>query len=400
MKTSMVLFETFPPDIRVENECKVLNMHDISITLICENDENNSGKTQETYKGITVHRVAHGLGKRFRWFPSFWWLFPIEPTILRKILHLLQDENIVLVHSHDLQAALTSIIAGRIKGKKIVLDLHENYPEMRLAREWVPGKFNGLLKFRTILQKLWETICCKFCDHIIVVVNEGKSRLMDKKIPADKISVIMNTVDLNVFSDKNVKHLENLQIPNDSFVICFIGIFAPDKGIDIAIKAMPHVLKKVPNARLLIVGHGRNEEQYKKLAEKLGISNEVIFSGWVDMMDLPSYIAKCDVGLALHEKNPQRDTTIPHKIFQYMAMGKPVLVSDAKPLARIVAETGCGLSVDVKDPKTVAKVIIRLYHDGRGVELGKKGRSAVEKKYNFESDGEVLKKLYDNLSLR
>jgi len=81
-----------------------------------------------------------------------------------------------------------------------------------------------------------------------------------------------------------------------------------------------------------------------------------------------------------------------------MAMGKPVVVSDAKPLARIVSETGCGLSVDVKDPKTVAKAIIHLYHDGRGVDLGRKGRRAVVNKYNFESDGEILSKLYDDLT--
>jgi glycosyltransferase involved in cell wall biosynthesis len=159
------------------------------------------------------------------------------------------------------------------------------------------------------------------------------------------------------------------------------------------------VKKSVPSALLLLVGKGKNAEQLKKLTSELGLEDVVEFTGWVDFRLVPDYIKASSVCLVPHESNPHTDTTIPHKIFQYMLLEKPMVVTDAKPLKRIADETGCGLVVPSNDPVSMAQAICRILEDPNlQEELGKKGRKAALERYNWAIESEKLISLYEELA--
>ncbi|HEV2643965.1 MAG TPA: glycosyltransferase, partial [Candidatus Elarobacter sp.] len=101
-------------------------------------------------------------------------------------------------------------------------------------------------------------------------------------------------------------------------------------------------------------------------------------------------VASADVGLLPHQKNESWDTTIPNKLFDYMAAGLPVVTSDAAPCERIVHETGCGEVFASGNAEAMAAAIRRATDPSRSARLGDAGVRAVLGRYNWEHDTEVL----------
>ncbi len=166
--------------------------------------------------------------------------------------------------------------------------------------------------------------------------------------------------------------------------------------MDTAIKAMPKILEEIPNSKLLLVGgdgSSKYEKKIREMCKDLEIKDNVVFTGRVDFRLVPSYIASSSVCLVPHNVTEHINTTIPHKIFQYMIMRKPVIVTDAKPLKRIVEETNCGIVIPSGSYEKMAEAVIRLYTNREYArKLGENGRKAVEEKYNW---GEMRKRLLD-----
>ena len=79
------------------------------------------------------------------------------------------------------------------------------------------------------------------------------------------------------------------------------------------------------------------------LAQEYGVGDRVELVEWQPLKAIPNAIRECDIGLVPHRKHAHTDATIPHKLFQYMLASRPVIVSNCRPLARIIEETGAGL---------------------------------------------------------
>ena len=103
---------------------------------------------------------------------------------------------------------------------------------------------------------------------------------------------------------------------------------------------------------------------------------------------MPSYIAASAVCLVPHLANPHTEATIPHKLFQYMLMGKPVVVSSCRPLRRIVEETGAGLVYASGDSADLAKTVVQLRDPNLCRQLGAAGRRAASGRYSWPDDRE------------
>ena len=162
---------------------------------------------------------------------------------------------------------------------------------------------------------------------------------------------------------------------------------------------MPKILEKISNAKLLLVGNGSKEykKELNQLCKNLQIEEAVDFTGHVDFIHVPSYIALSDVCLVPHHKSGHTNTTIPHKIFQYMAMRKPVIVTDCKPLKRVVEDYKCGIVVPSGDFNKMADATIELYNrKSYAKKLGLNGRKAVEEKFNWKNEAKKLLRIFEN----
>lgn len=398
MKIGMILDRVFPPDIRVEKEARSLLKAGHEVYLLCMKTPSLSDIN--IFNGINLIRR--------NFYP--------ESSLIRKIMILLQritftnhklvfqiqrfvDENsIEALHIHDLPMVKSALIVGKKKRIPVIADLHENYPDaiqFYLSGAGFKSRFlNGIKRW-----KKYENYCLNRVNHVIVVVDEAKERITSNyNIPKDKVTIVSNTEDVDYFESFNLNQ-DLINSYKSYFTITYIGGFGPHRGLDVPIKAMPILKEKIPNIRLLMVGDGIGiiKQELEKLSASLGVSQSVEFTGWQPFELMPSYIALSDICLVPHHSNPHTDSTIPHKLFQYMLMGKPVVVSTCKPLARIVNETKSGLVFESGNSNDFARVCFELRDEKKRKQLGENGKQAVLKKYNWNETGKELVRVYDKI---
>jgi len=401
MKICMVLEGHFPPDIRVEKEAKALisSGHEIYVLSM-----GRRGMLEnENIEGVNVIRIFPRKDFPNKILEYSWFSLFFEKPFWREHLQkIVRRYKIEVIHVHDLPLVKTAISVAKRFGIPVVADLHENYPEG--VRAWREGRKSLKDKIFNVLTPVWrwkrlERSILHHVDEIITVVDEAKEHYVnDCGISPEKVTVVMNAEDLEEFNRLGIDRSIVEKYAN-SFVISYVGGFGPHRGIDVAIKSMPRVLREIPHAKLLLVG-GKSPPEYemylKKLCVDLKVKSNVEFTGWVDFSLVPSYIAASDVCLIPHYSSGHTNTTIPHKLFQYMAMRKPVIVTDCKPLKRIVEECNCGIVVPSGDFSKMAEAVIELYkNEDYARKLGENGRRAVEEKYNWKNEAKKLLKIYE-----
>jgi glycosyltransferase involved in cell wall biosynthesis len=149
---------------------------------------------------------------------------------------------------------------------------------------------------------------------------------------------------------------------------------------------MVEVRRRLPGARLVVIGSGRDEMRLHAHVRRAGVADVVEFRGWVPYAEALGWLASCDVGLVPHHATASWQTTIPNKLFDYMSLGKPVIVSSARPTERIVQESRSGLVFRDRDPGSLADAIVALGDPEVRDACGQRGRQAIRDRYNWETD--------------
>ena len=110
-----------------------------------------------------------------------------------------------------------------------------------------------------------------------------------------------------------------------------------------------------------------------------------------------SYVATSNVGIVYHYEYEHTHTTIPHKMFDFMALGIPLVVTECAPLKRIVTEWRCGYAVPYGDTGKLIEALTKLGDRKHAKELGMNGKRAVLEKYNYSREIQSLQGVYDNV---
>lgn len=396
MNICMVLANVdFPPDIRVEKEARSLISAGHRVFLLCLRREGRPSAS--VWNGIAIRRIAP-LPFFIRKLNSLFFLLLTRDLQWKRAIRKVVDAHgIDAIHVHDLSMVGTALVVAGKAGLPVIADLHENYPGLvRLA--FVRRK--PTFAQRTLSPSRWERVekrWAKRCTHILVVVDEAKERLVNKGIPPEKVTVIENTVDVDHFLSLPVDERLVEEFRND-FVICYTGSFSPHRGLDAAVKAMPQILGEIPNAKLLLVGDGEIMPKLRAFAKGLGLEEKVVFTGWQDFRRFPSYMAAADVCIVPHVSTEHTEATAPHKLYQYMAMGKPVIVSSCRPLRRVVEAARCGLVFEAGDAGAFADCVLKLKNPATRRKMGDAGREAVGETYNWLATSKGLLAIYAGLA--
>ncbi|RME76209.1 MAG: glycosyltransferase WbuB [Chloroflexi bacterium] len=395
MKILMLLISyDFPPDIRVEKEARALLAAGHSITLVCENRKNRPAR--ETWNGIQIIRLRP---------QPVWWrqlntaaLFITlrNPIWEGQIAHIVAAEQPDAIHVHDLPFVGPGLRLARRFNLPLVADLHENFPAWLEFRRAITTNPLEKLAFNPSRFAEYERRVLPQCDKVIVVVEEAAERVSRLGVPAGKIVVVGNTEDVEAVNPD----VPPVDLPPSGLTLLYVGGLGPDRGLETVIEAMPTILSAVPSARLVIVGDGISRASLEQLVARTGVAHAVQFEGRQPFSMVHRYIQAGDVCLVPHVASPEINTTMPHKLFQYMAMSKPVIVSSARPLARVVGETQAGMIFDSGSPDSFAQAALKLTDWNLRQQLGQNGRQAVLTRYNWQVDGGRLVNLYQTLSRR
>ena len=398
----MIVDGAYPSDIRVRKEAESLVKNGKKVLVICPRKKDDVKK--ETINNVEVFRIGKnyttakkGIYDIIESFSNINLLFYFGlKTAFKKY-------KIDYLHIHDLPLAGTGF-RFKSKVKKIHLDLHENYPEA--LKTWFLWKQNPIIKLKNKLfmnPKKWSKKERKYClkyDKIICVVEEMKTKLITNfGIDEKKLIVVSNHEKkefINNFKDKVAQNT----ITEKDFSITYVGGFGPHRGLQTAIKAMPEIVKIIPNAKLFLIGKGSVdvENKLKEIVARHKVTNAVVFLGYRPFNEVSTIMQKTNINIIPHLANDHTDNTIPHKLFQIMMSRSLLLVSSCKPIQRIVKKYDAGIVFKAGDVKDFAKKVIFIHKnvDACQAKTQNAYNAVMDKGENWEKESIKLVSLYDN----
>ena len=383
----MVLERDFPPDLRVENEIKSLQENGHKVVLVCYTLK---GETQKfEWHGSTVYKrkvsplvYKSSVGAlKFPFYFNFW---------RKHINYVLKNEKVDAVHIHDLPLAKVGYELKQRYGIRFILDLHENWPAyLNVSRH--TNTFLGKLLSKDKQWRNYEFVYCNRSDEVIVVIDEAKDRLVQLGINASKIKVVANYPELSDFD--NLPPVKKTFNDQGKIILFYAGGINYHRGLQFVIRSLPGVIEKYEELELRIFGEGNYLNDLKVLVESLKLENRVIFYGQVPYAKVLEELVQSHITLIPHVKNEHTDSTIPHKLFQYIFAGKPVLVSNCLPLERIIKTINAGAVYEWDNPNEAAKEIIWIIENYNSFDPDK-FKDIVIENYNWDNETKRLVEIY------
>jgi len=312
----------------------------------------------------------------------------------------IKENAIDALHVHDIWLIKVALEVADEFGIPVVADLHENMPAAMIAsRAEYPFVKRLIASFfwNYQLMRWQEKFMLKRCAHTLIVVEEADFRLKEYGLDERKYSVVSNTEDETTFKfNPSEADSSILAEYKNNFVISYVGGMGIHRGLDTVIKALPYIKDRIENLKLVIVGaDSKSQDQILEMVKMLNIKDYVDVISWQPFHKVNSYVMASDVCLVPHNDFEHTQTTIPHKLFQYMICGKPVLVSDCKPLKRIVEKANSGKIFKANDSKHLASVIEEMYHNKESlIEYGKNGQRMALNEFSWKHDAKRLVDVY------
>lgn len=394
MRIGMILDKTFPPDPRVENEACTLVEAGHEVFLFCLTYGNQ--KSEETINDIQVKRYKSN--KLEYKLSALSYDAPFYSFFMQgKIKDFIEKYQVEILHIHDITIAGAVFKVNKSFNLPVVLDLHDNIPENMIYYphlEKFPGKY-------IISPKRWKKREEEFIhqsDRVITVSPEFVDEVVSRTgIDKSKMVLVPNSVRKSFYNHHELKE-EIVNRYQNNFVLLYVGDTNLRRGLLTAIRAIPELIDKIPNIKLVIVGKNTTDTILKEEVKKLNLESYVDFEGWKDLSLFPSYIQASDICLSPLDRSKQHDVAYANKIFQYMSHGKPIIVSNAIAQERIVQRSESGLIHEEKNPKDLAEKILELYKDKeRAKEYGENGKRFIEEEFTWEITSQALVKLYEDI---
>ena len=363
--------------------------------MVCRMEE--SVLRTESVDGIRCHRVVgFGANKQIRRLSTT--PAPFNPTWTRLFRKLCQINRPDLIFVRDVPLSPLALKVGAEIKCPVIVDIAENHPAMwKNVLKSDRFKISSFFLKNPRVAELFEQGVIKKADSIFVVVNEMKDRLVSMGAVSEKIHIVSNTPPSGNWPtplNKQPLLLDRSAPPLD---LVYVGHVSRTRGIELVVQAISKLKLMNTETNLHIIGSGDYLKIIEKIATDLEVRDLLILHGWIPNEQLSDILSKFDVGVIPHLIDEHTDTTIPNKLFDYMAQGLPSLVAGAKPLSRIVKEENCGLAYDgtVDD---MVKQILRLKDPILREKLSRNGRAAFETKYHWEIDFDIVKRAMECFS--
>jgi glycosyltransferase involved in cell wall biosynthesis len=395
VRIALIWKNDYPWDIRVEKISRALKDGGHEVHILARNL--NRLRVHEEIDGIHVHRLKPLGNRRLNSALSTAAFF--NPRWYGALSGLCRRRRIDLLLVRDLPLVFTSLLVGKRLGLPVIFDMAENYPALwKDVGRTRPYSFQSLLMKNPVVAAGLEKVCIRFVDHLLVVIDESKERLIGLGVDEERISIVNNTPDM--------ERIEKLMLGNPGAkarwqgkkVLLYEGYVHESRGLSVAVRAMPLLLKEDPHLVLAVIGDGDDVARLRGLCRELGVERQVEFFGWLPFREIPPLIAASDVCLIPNYATEHKNTTIPNKLFDYMMAGKPVVVSNARPLKRIVEEEQCGWVFESGNPESLAGAVRKVLRDPAAAkEAGENGIRAVRREYHWGRDSRILLNAVDRV---
>ena len=286
-----------------------------------------------------------------------------------------------IYHIHDPELIPAALIL-RLLGRKVLYDVHEDYPETIPRKKILPRPFR---KPAGYLIKMLERFVSGYYTAVIVATPALYERF---RLGAVKTVAIHNYPFIS-------RRRHGIWINRENSV-CYIGSIAENRCIHEMLTAIGLARKKTA-VSLTLAGNFTSDS----LERTISASPEfawVDYHGFLNRTEVESHMDRVKAGLILVHPEPRYMVSYPTKLFEYMAAGLPVIASDFPLWRNIIDDVRCGILVDPLDPVAIAQAVVTLLENPEEAEaMGERGRTAVERNYRWDKEEEKLLGLYREL---
>jgi glycosyltransferase involved in cell wall biosynthesis len=405
-KVAILHYQAYP-DIRVSKFARTLAAAGFDVTVLARDivtgDDPRgkhpyAGQAAAAADNVELRAVtppgARGLRR------SLYMPYHVNPFWRSAITRLL-DDGCRLIVVRDLHLVLAATSLAHPRGVPVLFDMAENYPAVLATWRQYEGRrravTNSVIRNIALARRV-ERAAVRAADAVTVVVPEHVARVRSLAPDRDvEVVVVENTPVLDELTPDADWPARD---PNDAVLdIVYTGEIHVYRGIDTVIAAARLLASRGgPRVRFTLVGTGKLQAELQRQAAAAGVSEAVQFLGW--QPDLRPFLARADAGIVPPHGSAHYDVTMPNKLYDLMAFGKPVLVSDTAPMRRVVSDADCGIVFRSGDAEALASAVERLRDPELRRRLGANGRAAVETRYRWDHDGAMLtdlaRRLLDN----
>jgi glycosyltransferase involved in cell wall biosynthesis len=307
-----------------------------------------------------------------------------------KGLEIIRQKKIELIHSNNFSPVIAGSILSRICNIPLITTIHDIFTTSSpdYWSKWASQK--NVSYISSLIGPLFEKITVRLAvDNIHTVSNASKEDLI-KFNSNSKVTVIPNGIDLEKYDGLIFEKGDKKKY------VLFIGRLLFYKNVDVVISSFIDVIKKLPDAKFVIVGNGPMRNEWEKRVYELKLNHAIEFTGHVSHQRKVQLLSECSA-LVL----PSLFEGFGLVLLEAFALCKPVLVADVKPYDEIVDDGEDGFILPAHDSiKWSEKIIFILSNNTISENMGKKGRLKVEERFNKDKIIDRMEALYTDLYSR
>lgn len=359
-------------DIRIfHKECVTLAAHGHDVVLVAPRGSVPAPVSPPGLAVVEVPRISGRLGR----------VLLTGARVVKAALS--QDPDVCHVHDPELLLWAPRL---RLAGCHVIYDMHECTVHSIGVKPWIPAWARPTV---SMAFRLAERVLA----HDLTVIFAEDSYVEDYPW-VRRSAVVLNmplTDQLTIINGP----------PSPRAVMAYLGAVSEDRGAIVTVEALRILRERGVDAGWLLIGASDDVERrpIEALVRQYGLAGCVAIHGWIPPQQAWEMIAGSCCGLAtLLPRQTYRDS-YPTKMFEYMALGIPVVASDFPLYRRVVEGARCGLCVDPENPVAVADAVgWILQHPDESREMGQNGRRAVLERYSWATQGRILTDMYDRIA--
>lgn len=357
-----------PFDVRVfDKHCRSLAEAGYDVTYITAHDKT------ERRDGVTVKGVPKARTRLER-------LTRVLPAVIRAAFR--EDGDVY--HFHDVELILAGYLL-KLRGKKVIYDVHENYPaDVFLEKPYLPVWIRHVLSGSVAAA---EWVAGRWFDAVVTATGAIGARF-----PKGKTAVIRNYARVSELQ----RGVEGPPYAQREPLALFTGGLTPIRCAA-EMCAINDALRDIAGFRTVVVGRP-DTPSYPDELKSLPGWDLMRYEGIVPMARVRQLLGEARVALCLNQPRADFVDLATNKLFEYMAVGLPVVATDIPYWRQLIEETGCGMVVTGADAGELAIAVRWLVeHPSEAQAMGAKGREAAEQRYNWASEERELLAVYDRI---
>ncbi|EKU84447.1 TIGR04063 family PEP-CTERM/XrtA system glycosyltransferase [Massilia timonae] len=357
--------------------------------------QNSGDMREETVDGLHFYRTPSAAGALAK-LPVLNQKQVID-GLVRRLSEIIPQIKPDVLHAHSPSLnAIAALKAGKKFGIPVVYEVRAFWEDAAVDHG---TSTEGGLRYR--LTRALETHALRQADAVTTICEGLRRDIVARGIPADKITVIPNAVDIDKFAvggvaDQDLKTKLGLQ---GARLIGFIGSFYAYEGLDILLRAVPALTAERPDLRVLLVGGGPEDARLRQLAKDLNIVDKVVFTGRVPHEQVQMYYDLLDVLVYPRLSMRLTDLVTPLKPLEAMAQGRVLAASDVGGHQELIVDGKTGVLFKADDPQALAvKVGGLIDAQAEWPALRAAGREFVESERNWKASVGRYKSIYGRLT--